>query len=135
MGKRVTRTLFLSIADYLMEFGNTRWSCPWNSDQNCMQKLCQEMLGVGGALGVWVVSRVVWMGSRGVEVYRSGVGGVISVSVCSGSKPPKWNIMNLFTQNVKIMMAHRPKLFFGGPGGLLGGLSLFTCILVCKEPL
>ena len=106
----MTRTL-LSIADYLMEFGKTRWSCPWNSDQNCTRKpktMPGNVGSVGGALGVWVVSRVVWMGSRGVEVYRSGVRGIISVGVGSGSKPPKWNIMNLFTQNFKIWMAHRP---------------------------
>ena len=29
-----------------MEFDETRWSCSWNSDQNCTQN-CQGVVGVG----------------------------------------------------------------------------------------
>ena len=36
---------------YRMEFDKTRWSCSWNSDQNCT-KLCQMAQGVGGHGGI-----------------------------------------------------------------------------------
>ena len=31
-----------------MEFDKTRWSCPWNSDQNCTQNSAKGWLGEGG---------------------------------------------------------------------------------------
>ena len=36
---------------YRMEFDKTRWSCPWNSDQNCTQNSAR---GGGGPVGRWV---------------------------------------------------------------------------------
>ena len=33
---------------FRMEFHKTRWSCPWNSDQNCTIKKCGGVKGVGG---------------------------------------------------------------------------------------
>ena len=35
-----------------MEFDKTRWSCPWNSDQNCTQNSAKGSKWVGGGPGV-----------------------------------------------------------------------------------
>ena len=40
-----------------MEFDNTRWSCPWNSDKNCTQNSAR----VGGGSGM--VEIRMWWGS------------------------------------------------------------------------
>ena len=34
-----------------MEFDQTRWSCPWNSDQNCTQNSARGGEGRGGRVG------------------------------------------------------------------------------------
>ena len=47
-----------------MEFGKTRWSCSWNSDQN-YTKLCQGVMGAKGMDGY-----------GGIEGCGSPVGGV-----------------------------------------------------------
>ena len=31
-----------------MEFDKTRWSCPWNSNQNCTQNSARACWGKGG---------------------------------------------------------------------------------------
>ena len=43
-----------------MEFDETRWSCSWNSDQNCTQNSAREWMGIGlqGVVGVQGVGRV-----------------------------------------------------------------------------
>ena len=46
-----------------MEFDKTKWSCPWNSDQNCTQN---------SATGLW------GQGGRGVRVGVAGDRGVVS---------------------------------------------------------
>ena len=73
---------------YQIEFDKIKWSCPWNSHQNCMQnstKGCQGLRGclgwwgqgVGGLEVVWVKGEVQgWWGSRGGG--GSGVKGVRS---------------------------------------------------------
>ena len=53
---------------FQMEFDKTRWSCPWNSDQNCTQNSSRG----GRGEGVWGgMSRggggLVVVGSRGGE--------------------------------------------------------------------
>ena len=54
-----------------MEFDKTRWSCPWNSDQNCTQKVCQGVVGVKGVGG----GRVGGGGGQGGRGGREGVVG------------------------------------------------------------
>ena len=43
-----------------MEFDETRWSCSWNSDQNCTQNSAREWMGIGlqGVVGVQGMGRV-----------------------------------------------------------------------------
>ena len=48
----------------------TRWSCPWNSDQNCTQNSARGGGGQGGREG-----RVGGQGGRGGEVKGVGVVG------------------------------------------------------------
>ena len=45
-----------------MEFDKTRWSCSWNSDQNCTQNSDGGGWGPGGWVGMGVQGVV---GSRG----------------------------------------------------------------------
>ena len=55
---------------YRMEFDKTKWSCPWNSDQNCTKNSARGWYGfkgVGGCVG---------LGVRGV--WGRGWGGLIS---------------------------------------------------------
>ena len=55
-----------------MEFDKTRWSCPWNSDQNCTQNYAR---GSGG-VRVWgVLGSREYQGCRRCQGSR-GVGGV-----------------------------------------------------------
>ena len=38
----------------ILEFDKTRWSCPWNSDQNCTQNSARKWWGSwGGGSGGW----------------------------------------------------------------------------------
>ena len=54
-----------------MEFDKTKWSSPWNSDQNCTQ-ISARGWGVGG----WGVEVGIWgMGVRVVMVGEGGGGG------------------------------------------------------------
>ena len=56
-----------------MEFDKTRWSCPWNSEQNCTQN---------SARGWWESRGWVGRGCRGGGGPRGGwVGGVGVVGV------------------------------------------------------
>ena len=69
---------------YRMDFDKTKWSCPWNSDQNCTQNYAR-----GGGVGV-VGSGVVrvrcgagqeWWGQGGRGCGQAGRGGVKGVGV------------------------------------------------------
>ena len=59
----------ITLIVYRMEFDKTRWSCPWNSDQNCTQNSARGWWGVQGVGGVGGVG----VGGRGPRV--GGVGG------------------------------------------------------------
>ena len=59
-----------------MEFDKTRWSCPWNGDQNCTQNFPRGCGVQGlvvlmcGGLGVWGSMGVEMLGTRGTRVQR-----------------------------------------------------------------
>ena len=61
---------------YRMEFDKTKWSCPWNSDQNCTQNSARGWLGSGvGVKGVVEVGVRGWWGQGGRGWWGQGVGG------------------------------------------------------------
>ena len=71
----------MNLIVYQIEFHKTRWSCPWNSDQNCTQNSARGSWGPGGG----------WVGGVGV-VGVQGVGGYGVVGsrggwVCGGGGP------------------------------------------------
>ena len=55
-----------------MEFNKIRWSCLWNSDQNCTQNSARGVVGVKGVGG----GRVGGGGGQGGRAGRLGGGGV-----------------------------------------------------------
>ena len=62
-----------------MKFDKIRWSCPWNSDQNCTQNSARGWLGPRGWVGGWVGLNRVTGGGGGPGVrWVWGVGGLIS---------------------------------------------------------
>ena len=51
--------VFFKIIVYRMEFDTTRWSCSWNSDQNCTQNsdrviFCQSKTGTCAVTSTWI---------------------------------------------------------------------------------
>ena len=59
---RIYSNFFLVLIVNQMEFDKTRWSCLWNSDQNCTQNSVKGWYGQGGG---WVEEG--WWG-QGMEV-------------------------------------------------------------------
>ena len=63
-----------------MEFDKTKWSCPWNSDQNCTQNSARVWRGSGE--GWWGFrGQGKGGGDQGVGIIGVGVVGVRRVGV------------------------------------------------------
>ena len=64
-----------SVIVFRMQFDKTRWSCPWNSDQNCTHNSAKGVVGVGGG-GSRDGGGQGWWGGGGLGVVGVGGGGV-----------------------------------------------------------